>query len=148
MRWGAHARMCGLGILQVILVVAGHAQTICVRPIFPFGDKQAATKLVLQELLKKHVSAIPCGEKPESIEVYFYPLRLDLSSDQTTVWVSEQQTSTGVVATVDASRPECKATIWVFSMHPNGQEESTHRVQGAGLRSQAGKIGKWLARHH
>lgn len=122
----------------------GHCQTVCVHPVFPFG-KDEPTKLVLAELAKRNIKADVCKQE-QAVELYFYPLNVSLDTGETFFSVNVQSTSSGIVGTVSTAKLHWDDQVWVVSVHPWGQEDSTKRELGFSLKSQVKKIAKWLNR--
>lgn len=129
----------------LVCAIASRAE-VCIRPVFPFGKEQP-TQMVLAELAKRNIQATVCGEQPQPIEIYFYPLDLSLTSDETTFWISAQPTSTGVTGVISTYRNHWNEQVWVVSVHPWGGEESSKRLLGFGLKSQTGKLAKWIKKN-
>jgi len=120
----------------------GYGQ-VCVRPVFPFGNEEP-TKLVLQELAKKHIDAQVCSDKEQAIELYFYPLSLSFDSDETLFSISASPTSTGVIGTISTTTMHFNNQVWVVSVHPWGTQDSVRRQTGYSLKSQVRAIAKWI----
>ena len=133
-------------MVLVLLVTMGQAK-VCVRPINPFiTDEQVRT--VVNELNKKGVQTTTCGNEPGQTEVWFYPT-MTSGYGETFFYVSVNHVPGGVVGTVDTYRPEYSGSNWTLSVHPNGGVRSTKRLTGYSLKSESGRLGKWLfARQH
>lgn len=133
-------------IVGVGLVTKCCGRSVCVRPTFPFG-KEAPTQMVLAELAKHNIQAQVCTDKEQAIELYFYPLNISQDSEQTFFYISALPTSTGVVGDISTSKPHWNDQVWVVSVHPWGDEESIKRQMGFSLKSQIGKVAKWIGKN-
>jgi len=133
-------------VLFFLLLLIGAARRleateVCVRPIYPGIEGQVQT--VVNGLQKKGIRATVCGEKNGVVEVWFYPLATS-GYGETFFFVNANRIPGGVVGTVNTYRPYYTGSDWVLSIHLNGGVESLKRVKGYSLKSQSGRLGKWL----
>lgn len=123
------------------------AQQVCVRPIHP-AVSQAHVQVVIDAFRKKHVTATACGKEFQPVEVWIYPLSFSFSGD-TQYWVTANpMQGGGVVGTVQTDTPTYTGSAWVMSLHPNGKVWSTRRYQGTSLKSEGGRMAKWIRKHY
>lgn len=120
---------------------------VCVRPIYPLPN--SATQIVVGEFKKQGVEACACGKEFQKEEVWFYPLNFAYSSGETTSWVTVNPTQNGAIVQVETLDPAVvNGMSWEMALHPNGGVWTAQRYQGTSLKSEAGRMGKWIRKHY
>lgn len=120
-------------------------QEVCVRPINPWITPEV-TKVVVDGLESKGLTAHECGKEFEPIEIWFYPLSFSLTGD-TGYFLTKTRIPGGVAGTVRVQTYRVPMGSWEMSLHPNGGVWTVKRMESLNLWSESRSMGKWVNKH-
>lgn len=130
-------------LITILFLVSTLMGQVCVRPIHPAVTPEHV-QVVLEQLHKKGVEAHQCGKAFEPIEIWFYPLSWSVPVGITYFWISANHSPGHITGSIMTDTPWYSGSSWEMSVHPYGGVWATKRFQSSSLKSESGKMGKWL----